>query len=181
MAKFMISVIIGGSGSGKSEYAENYILKLSKVNKSSLIYIATMQPFDKETRIRIKKHQKMREDKNFTTIECYHGLGKVIIPPHSSILLECMSNLVANEMFSTDGAVSNTVEEILSGVEGLIHQSENLVIVTNNIFEDGISYDSTTLEYMKVLGQINQSICNRADQVIEVIHGIPMIWKKGKL
>jgi len=183
----MISVIIGGSGSGKSEYAEDYVVQCAKNDGSRLIYIATMKPFDEESKLRIKKHQSMRQDKNFTTIECFTDLKMLEVESHTSILLECMSNLVANEMFSKNEAETVAehvkvnvarnivVEEIMIGLNQLIQKSENVVIVTNNIFEDGNSYDSTTLEYMKTLGEINQRICSRADQVIEVVHGIPII------
>ena len=42
----MITVITGGSGSGKSAYAEEIVTKFGDLNR---IYIATMFPFDKES------------------------------------------------------------------------------------------------------------------------------------
>jgi adenosyl cobinamide kinase/adenosyl cobinamide phosphate guanylyltransferase len=36
------------------------------------------------------------------------------------------------------------------------------------------------MEYRKVLGQVNQQITSVADQVIEVVHGIPVYLKKGR-
>lgn len=165
-------VIIGGSGSGKSEYAENLIEQLGRENGQGLIYIATMQPFDEESKIRIKKHQQMRQDKNFTTLECYTILEQITIPKHSNVLLECMSNLVANEMFSDTGAKENTREAVLRGIENLNCQADKLVVVTNNVFEDGETYDGTTIDYLKVLGEINCRLCSQAEKVIEVVHGI---------
>ncbi len=171
----MIGVIIGGSGSGISEYAENKIVELSKQDGTDLLYVATMQPFGEETRQRISRHQKMRKDKGFMTHERYVALEQLTVPQNTSILLECMSNLVANEMFSEDGAKEHTQESILRGVEKLGREAKNLVIVTNNVFEDGDSYDSATREYLKVLGRINCCISSYADQVIEVVHGIPLL------
>ena len=52
-----------------------------------------------------------------------------------------------------------------------------LVIVTNNVFEDGISYDGTTMEYLAAMGKINELLAKRADKVIEVVVGIPLIMK----
>ncbi|WP_349666699.1 bifunctional adenosylcobinamide kinase/adenosylcobinamide-phosphate guanylyltransferase, partial [Lacrimispora sp.] len=46
----MTSLIIGGSGSGKSEYAENLAVSLGGDRK---VYIATMKPWDEECRNRI--------------------------------------------------------------------------------------------------------------------------------
>ena len=46
----MLHLITGGSGSGKSRYAEGEILKLGPGRR---IYIATMYPSDEESRQRI--------------------------------------------------------------------------------------------------------------------------------
>lgn len=170
----MITVIIGGSGSGKSEYAEDFAIKQEQKN---LIYIATMKPFDEESKLRIIKHRTMRSGKNFKTIECYTGLDKLVIPDDSTVLLECMSNLAANEMFSDSGARENSFSIIQKGMKYLSKQSNNLIIVTNNVFEDGCQYDNETIKYLELLGHINQWISSIADQVIEVIHGIPVIIK----
>ena len=106
----MITLIIGGSGSGKSAYAEQVVMDFGDRDR---IYIATMFPFDEESRRRIDRHRRMRAEKNFTTIECYTGLKTVEIPEGACVLLECMSNLTANEMFREDGAKEDTVSEIL--------------------------------------------------------------------
>ncbi len=171
----MIVLIIGGSGSGKSEYAENRVVQQSREDGSTLLYIATMQPFGKETLQKIQRHQSMRQNKGFLTLEHYVGLEQVALPENTSVLLECMSNLVANEMFSDTGAKEHTEEAILRGIEKLMEQAKNLFIVTNNVFEDGGHYEPTMKEYLRVLGNINRRISRQSDQVIEVIHGIPVI------
>ena len=63
----MFHVITGGSGSGKSAYAEEKILELGQAPR---IYIATMYPFDQESHLRIARHRKMRAEKEFETVEC---------------------------------------------------------------------------------------------------------------
>lgn len=176
----MVTIIIGGSGSGKSEYAEDLIVQYGKEYEGSLVYIATMQPYDTETKIRIQKHQMMRQSKNFLTLECYTGLDQIKLGRHSAVLLECMSNLVANEMFSDKGAKESTRESVLQGVEKLLHQADHLVVVTNNVFEAGSDYDSGTLEYLSILGEVNLRLCSMADQVIEVVHSIPIFIKKAE-
>lgn len=42
----MMTLIIGGSGSGKSAYAEDYMVSISEDRKK--YYIATMQIYDEE-------------------------------------------------------------------------------------------------------------------------------------
>lgn len=172
----MITLITGGSGSGKSAYAEKVVTEFGDLNR---IYIATMYPFDEESYRRIDRHQKMRAEKKFTTIECYTGLKNVQIPEGSCVLLECMSNLAANEMFQEDGAKENTVAEIREGILQINRQAEQLVIVTNEIFSDGIEYDPETRRYQEYLGQINRQMAELAGNVTEVVYGIP-ICRKGQ-
>ena len=172
----MLALIIGGNGSGKSEFAENMALNLSKQN---LIYLATMIPYGREGTERVEKHKKMRRDKGFKTIEKYTGLKKLTLKQESTVLLECMSNLLANEMFENDGAGDKSVEEIIIGIDNLINCTENTVIVSNDIFGDGINYDGKTREYINNLGLINRYISLKADMIYEIVCGIPIVIKEN--
>ena len=67
----MLSLIIGGSASGKSEYAERLVCSLP----GKRIYTATMEPFSEEGRERIARHRKLREGKGFVTVEVPRNLG----------------------------------------------------------------------------------------------------------
>lgn len=175
----MIVVIIGGSGSGKSEFAEASAIEL---NQGGLVYIATMQPYDEESKGRVKRHQIMRQSKNFRTIECFTELSKVVVKENTTALLECMSNLVANEMFSEHGAKENTLVAIKQGIMHLVELTDHLLIVTNNIFDDGFQYDEETMRYMNLLGDINRWLCDIGDRVVEVVHGIPInLVSKGAI
>ena len=172
----MMILVTGGSGSGKSAYAEERILSMGEGRR---IYIATMFPFDEESRRRIQRHRRMRAEKKFTTIECYTDLKRVRVPEGSCVLLECMSNLAANEIFQENGAgAEHTADTILEGVKRLSEQAQELVIVTNEIFSDGITYDAETRTYQKVLGEINRRLAQLAGTVTEVVYGIPVHHKK---
>ncbi len=172
----MITLVTGGSGSGKSAFAENQLVSCGEGRR---IYIATMYPFDEESRRRIARHRDMRAGKGFETIERYTNLKDLKIPKGAYVLLECMSNLVANEMFQEDGAGENTVEEVLEGVLALENQARHLFIVTNEIFSDGVEYDSETRRYQNYLGTINWEIGKLASRVTEVVYGIPIDQKNS--
>lgn len=179
----MIALVTGGSGSGKSEYAENLIVSLGRGKR---IYIATMKPWDEECRKRIHRHQVMRQKKQFETIECYCKLNKLTLPQNPkvhSVLLECMSNLVSNELFGLGEEVSLPSNEfirlrIMEGIKKLSLQTNHLVIVSNEVFSDGDHYSAETNQYRMALGIINQNIANMADLVVEVVAGIPIVLKK---
>ena len=92
-----------------------------------------------------------------------------------SALLECISNLTANVMFSERVLSSDeTVLEVISEVKDLSAKMDNLVIVTNNIFDDIDNYDDMTSSYVKALGEINQELVRMADEAYEVVVGIPV-------
>ena len=147
------------------------------MNKKPRLYIATMYPFDEECRQRIARHREMRKAKEFETLECYTHLDQADVTGYGTVLLECMSNLTANEMYQADGAGEQCVQAITQGMEHLLRQCENLVIVTNEIFSDGIEYDPETERYQKYLGELNQRISRLADLVVEVVYSIPIVHK----
>ncbi|MDD6212560.1 MAG: bifunctional adenosylcobinamide kinase/adenosylcobinamide-phosphate guanylyltransferase [Clostridiales bacterium] len=168
-------VVTGGSGSGKSAFAEEKAMELEPEEK---IYIATMEPYDEESFRRIKRHQQMRKEKKFRTLECYRHLEKAKIEPETTILLECMSNLVANEMFHPEGRGEKCGDAIWEGLVHLSSRCRNLVVVTNNVFDDGQQYDEGSMRYLEILADINERMAARADGFYEVVCGIPLAWKK---
>ena len=91
-----------------------------------------------------------------------------------------MSNLAANEMYAEGGAGEKTEEAVMAGIRRLLQDVRHLVVVTNEIFSDGMVYDESTVEYMGHLGNINQQMARLADSVTEVVYGIPVCMKGGK-
>ena len=193
----MITLVTGGSGSGKSAYAESLLSSCEGIK----YYIATMQIYDAEGEKKVERHRKLRAGKGFLTIESPMNVGKIQFAcvgeseqaqyrqevdvnvqgnsEKKSALLECMSNLTANEMFTKDGMKSaeEVVGKIVSEMQLLSQKLDNLVIVTNNVFEDGVIYDAGTMEYLKALGRINAALAHLADRVAEVVVGIPVELK----
>ena len=204
----MLHIVYGGSASGKSSYAESFAMSLQ--GEGRLLYIATMYPYkwnttevDPETLQRIERHRAMRADKGFDTVECYRHVEHIVAKRQDVLLLECMSNLLANEMYleqdSDDGGLAETMSEVektgvgmsetLSPVSKKIVQAlvnlstrvQDVVIVTNDVFSDGgsLTYDESTREYVKNLAEINCALAREAATVTEVVCGIPVIVKKN--
>ena len=177
----MMTLILGGSGSGKSAYAENYIQNISQNRKK--YYLATMQVYDEEGRKKIARHQKMRSGKGFFTIEQPKTIENALEKMEAgekTALLECMSNLIANEMFSGEmiNKQAAVTEKVAKGMLALRDELTHFVIVSNNVFEDGRVYDETTMEYIRAMGKMNEILADMADEVIEVVVGIPFTVKE---
>ncbi|MCD8181256.1 MAG: bifunctional adenosylcobinamide kinase/adenosylcobinamide-phosphate guanylyltransferase [Firmicutes bacterium] len=161
----MFILITGGSGSGKSEFAEKTAAELG----GDMLYVATMKPYDEECVKRIERHRKMRSGKGFRTAECYESLSS-LEERADTMLLECVSNLTANLMFSDKKETDP--HKISADVLSL--KCKSLVAVTNEISSDGINYDGDTKEYIRILGEINSLLAKKADRVYEVVYGIPV-------
>lgn len=191
----MLHIVYGGSASGKSSYAESFAVSLQ--GEGRLLCIATMYPYkwntteiDPETMQRIERHRAMRADKGFDTVECYRHVEHIVAKRQDVLLLECMSNLLANEMYlEPDSNAGSDMAETMSPVSNKIVQAlidlstrvQELVIVTNDVFSDGgsLTYDESTREYVKNLAEINCALAREAATVTEVVCGIPVIVKKN--
>lgn len=175
-----MTLVLGGSGSGKSAYAEDYAVLLSRGKRT--YYLATMEAFGEEAEKRIARHRSLRSKKGFLTIEQPTAIGKAserMETGEKTVLLECMSNLTANEMFAGNEpkAEEAVIEEVMDGVMKLKEEVTHLVIVSNNVFEDGRVYDRETMAYIRAMGRINERLAAAADKVVEVVVGIPLILK----
>ena len=165
----MTALITGGSGCGKSTYAEKLVSRLPLENR---VYIATMRVYDEESERRVARHRAQRADKGFKTLECPIDLAGAAIEPGSTVLLEDVPNLLANEMF--DGGSS---ERILPAIRELSRKCRHLVIVTNDVFCDGVIYPDSTQEYIRKLAELNRELASLADYAAEVVYSIPVTLK----
>lgn len=173
----MFCVVTGGSSSGKSAYAENEVMELKEaLPQARLIYLATMVPYGVETEQRIQRHIKLRAGKGFETIECFGGLKELSWKQEDIVLLECMSNLLADEIYENGNL--NPVGDILEGIYKISQKAAHLIVVTNEIFSDGIRYEEETIRYIHFLGDINRRMAELADCVTEVVCGIPLDIKR---
>jgi len=173
----MFHLITGGSGSGKSEYAEKKICRyLEEVGSKNMIYVATMFPYGDETQAKIERHRQMRAGKGFKTIECYTNLlqaaKKMAEESADCILLECISNLTANELYLADKTKEEAITGIVQGVEELAKHCKHLIVVTNEVCSEGVADTKELERYKKVLGRVNCALAAQADHTTEVVYGI---------
>ena len=171
----MLSIIIGGSGSGKSAFAEDLVCRLP----GRRIYIATMTARDPESLQRIARHRQARAGREFETLEWGLDLAGELasgtgFPADANVLLEDLSNLLANEMFHPEGG---GIDAVRAGIIVLKNRCENLTGVTNELFSDGGRYDGMTELYLRNLAMLNRELAQEADLVTEVVCGLPNVLK----
>ncbi len=178
----MTELILGGSASGKSFYAEQEVLRLAAGTDAGKYYLATMQDKSAEGQRRISRHKGMRAGKGFWTVEQpvdIHLALEKMAGGGRIALLECISNLTANEMFAGGRCLpeKNVAEKIIRDIGALGEGLTHLVMVGCNVFEDGTVYDGATMAFIRVMGRIHRELAASADRVVELAAGIPILVK----
>ena len=174
----MIALVSGGSCSGKSEYAERLACAIAEETGALRCYLATLMAYDEESYARIRRHREMRKDRQFVTSECYTNLPSAEVPEGSVVLLDCVSNLVANEMFAEGGAgEAKAADVIMEGIAKLGERTRALVVVSDEVFADGCRFDEGTEAYRRILAQVGRLTADMADLSVECTAGLPLIHK----
>ena len=175
-------LVTGGSGSGKSAFAERTLLSQGEGRP---VYLATMTRGDEESLRRITRHRAMRQrhgaaaGKTFVTVERPVDIGGAAVEPGDCVLLEDLGNLLSNEMWSPAGAGGRAEGAILSGIDAILERAALLVVVSNEIFSDGEAWTGDMARYVRGLGRLHQALAARAETVAEVVCGIPVYQKGG--
>ena len=174
----MSTYISGGCKNGKSYYAQ----RVARAGGKPLYYIATMIPHDDEDLARIRRHRNERAGWGFETLECGRDILRCLdrADPKGSFLLDSVTALLSNEMFTADGVDSDAPRRIAEALERFVGRAPNTVMVSDYIFSDALIYDDLTEAYRRGLADIDRHMAARCDNVIEVVGG-QFIVHKGAL
>lgn len=176
----MMVLVVGGSKSGKSSLAQRLAVTLAGGGK--LYYLATMRPRDAEDLARIARHREDRAGMGFETVEQGKNLPGCLsrTDKRGTFLLDSVTALLTNGFFppelayAPDDTAGQRVEaEILS----LAGQVKHLVVVADDLFRDAERYDAATERYREALGGILRRLAERADTVVEMTMGNPVVHK----
>ena len=167
----MMILVTGKNNSGKSMFAERIAASLGPCR----YYIATMRPFGIEGLARVEKHQMQRAELDFTTLELPVLVGETELPRDAVVLLEDVSNLLANSMFER----KSTASKVFADINRLADRVSHLVIVTISRFNEG-NYDQETQSYMQELAWLNRKLEEQAE-VVAKLHNGRAVFKKGEL
>lgn len=185
-----ILLVTGGARSGKSTFAEQYIIdRFQKV-----AYIATAVPFDDEMKLRIAKHKAQRPS-HWETFEQYKDLDQLafeIAKGNEACLLDCLTIMVTNLMMDRESIdwyhpspelVDELQKDILGAMEILLDQLETLdltmVFVTNELGMGVVPENPMARAFRDLAGRVNQLVASRADEVYLLVCGLPMTIKSG--
>lgn len=173
--KKQIILITGGCRSGKSAHA----LELARqhVGKERF-FLATCVPEDDEMQERVARHQQER-GQGFTTVECPVHLDQVIDrvgQGASVVLVDCLTLWTSNLM-----AQNSSLESVEAHVESLgaaIDKAPcSILLVTNEVGCGIVPENRLAREFRDLVGMVNRRLATRADTVVWMVAGIPVIIK----
>lgn len=188
-----IVLIIGGSRSGKSNYAQ----QLAESISATRIYLATCPVVDGEMADRVAKHRRDRQDRHWHTIEEEVFLAGTIVQlaqgyrekiegkkQQAVILVDCLTLWINNLLYQAEGRGASLSEaDIAAASQEVLKEArswEGVVIFVSNEVGLGIVPDHPSGRLFRDLaGRCNQVFAGEADAVVFMVSGIPM-WIKGK-
>ena len=178
-----ITLVLGGTRSGKSAYAESL---LPAERDKTVLYVATAECRQEDAAMveRIRRHR-VRRPAHWQTLESQLHVGRSIeekwaSSPCDVVMIDCISMLASNVMFSLDD------EENLPELEqALRKEALELIRVMKNIScrwilvsgETGLGIVAPTKlgrNYCDALGMCNQLLAAEADRVVLVVAGRPL-------
>ncbi|RSL32062.1 hypothetical protein D7Z54_17865 [Salibacterium salarium] len=179
----MLTFICGGVRSGKSSVGEN-IAETKQPHNSRLIYLATSTRTDEEMNRRIQHHQTEREDRkaNWVTIEQSRDLRDIsnTLAHQDIVFLDCLTTWLSNEMFGhpfgdvSSFAVKQYMKDAIVEIEAAC---ACVIVISNDVFHEPVPEHSGTFEYVKTLGELHQYFVRKAETVIEMEAGEPLLRK----
>ena len=164
-----LTLVLGGARSGKSAYAE------SLFTGPRAVYVATAEPIDEEMRERIARHC-ARRGEGWTTVEAPLELGAALRANATGtfgILVDCLTVWLGNLMH----AERDIDREVRSLLESLAAPAVPVVLVANEVGLGVVPDNPTARAFRDHAGRLNQALAARADRVVLVTAGIPLVLK----
>lgn len=184
----MLTFVLGGARSGKSDLA----VKLANGSGRSVLFLATMEPGDEETRARISTHQSSRPE-NWRTIEEPRQVVRVLRDYARSgefVLLDCMTlwvtNLLAAHIPDENNipvdVATRAVEEMTRHAYDLVSWAKSfdgdVTVVSNEAGQGVIPAYPLGRVFRDSLGVANRIVARDADRVYYLVAGLALDLKE---
>lgn len=154
----MITLVLGGTRSGKSEVAE----RKAAATGHAVTYVATGTAVDAEMAARIEEHRRRRPP-GWTTVESGPDLAGALTAAAGTVLVDALSAWLAQ--FEDMAVDTDALCAALAGRTG------DTVIVSDEV---GLGVHPSTevgRRFRDALGTLNQRVADVADEVVLVVAG----------
>jgi adenosylcobinamide kinase/adenosylcobinamide-phosphate guanylyltransferase len=164
------TLVLGGARSGKSRYAERIVTS----SRPPWIYVATAEAHDDEMATRIAEH-KNRRSQGWQTVDAPLDLAGALaaLPGSATVLVDCLTLWLSNLML----AERDIDAEIRRLEDAMLAHEASLVLVSNEVGSGIVPDNALARRFRDFQGLLNQRVAARADRVVLVVAGLPMIVK----
>jgi adenosylcobinamide kinase/adenosylcobinamide-phosphate guanylyltransferase len=165
-----LTLVLGGARSGKSRYAESLIAAYPP----PWLFVATAEPLDDEMQARIAVHR-ARRGAGWHAVEAPRDLAGALAKnaAGSAVLVDCLTLWLSNLMLAEADidAESARLETALTNIAG------PLVLVSNEVGFGIVPDNALARRFRDAQGRLNQRIAARADRVVLMVAGLPLVVK----
>lgn len=170
MATPRLTLVLGGARSGKSRHAEALVTAAAP----PWVYLATAEAFDDEMKARIAEHRSRRGGQ-WQTIEAPLDLAGAVAgaPAGAAVLVDCLTLWLNNLMFK--GRSIDTETGLFEAA--LAARRSPVVLVSNEVGSGIVPENAEARRFRDLQGRLNQRIAARADRVLLLVAGLPMVVK----
>jgi adenosylcobinamide kinase/adenosylcobinamide-phosphate guanylyltransferase len=171
-----VSLVLGGARSGKSTHAENLVSGIAfGAPPRPAVYIATAEPGDVEMATRIMAHR-ARRGANWTTMEEPLKLAETLEKANENghpILVDCLTLWLSNLMQACVD-IDEATDELVTTLGGL---ARPVVFVSNELGLGVVPETALGRTFRDAMGRLNMRMAERADRVIFMAAGLPLLMK----
>jgi adenosyl cobinamide kinase/adenosyl cobinamide phosphate guanylyltransferase len=154
----MITLVLGGTRSGKSEVAE----ALAGDGVDRVTYVATGSPSDGEMAARIAAHR-ARRPPGWATVEATTDLADVLTTVEGRAVVDSLGSWVA--------AHADLAPDVASLCRALAARDADTIVVSEEV---GLAVHAPTeagRRFADALGELNRAVADIADEVLLIVAG----------
>jgi adenosylcobinamide kinase/adenosylcobinamide-phosphate guanylyltransferase len=168
-----LTLVLGGAASGKSAFAEGLVAATGRPR----VYIATAEAQDAEMQRKIARHRAARGE-GWRTVEAPRDLASALrnVKREEAVLIDCATLWLTNRMLDGD--------DLRAAADGLLAAlgacPAPVAVVSNEVGLGLVPDTPLGRRFREAQGALNQRLAERADLVVFVAAGLPLVLK-GRL
>ena len=180
-------MVTGGARSGKSEFAEQYVLHYAP----KCDYIATAEVLDQEMAERVRLHRQRRNDGRWVNHEAPYEAYKTFASlgeETGAVLFDCLTIYMANLLYGKNAPDPDKVdcvqrcEYVYGEIDKLLAAARDcgkiVVFVTDEVGSGIVPDNLMAREYRDLAGWVNQRVAAACDKVYLCVAGQAVDMKK---
>ncbi|WP_439555462.1 bifunctional adenosylcobinamide kinase/adenosylcobinamide-phosphate guanylyltransferase [Dyadobacter sp.] len=167
----MIIYVSGGTRSGKSSYAQQMALQLSK----NPVYVATARIWDEDFARRIQLHRNERGPE-WELMEQESGLH--LLPLQNRVaVIDCVTLWLTNLFMAHDQDIAAALEAFKLEINALTDIPGTFIIISNEIGMGLHAETEVGRKFTDLQGWANQYLAAKAEKAIFMVSGLPLFLK----